>query len=195
MKNAIILLADGFEEMEAVLPIDLLRRSGMNVVTVSMNDSHLVRGSRNIVLEANLLANDITDEYINTNTIDVVYCPGGMDGSKNLSKHPLTENLIHKTLEKGGLVCSICAASIIVLGPLGLLDGKKFTCYPGMEKQTQYAPNADLSQHSNDLVVQDGSIITSQGPGTAALLAFKIIEVLLGKEKSEKVRTESLFTA
>ncbi len=193
MKSVIVLLAEGFEEMEVVLPIDLLRRAGINVDIISMNDSLLVRGSRNIVLEANLLADNITDEYLTQHQIHAVYCPGGMEGSKNLAKHAFTKKVLQKVLEDGGFVASICAACIIVLGSLGLIQGKRFTCYPGMEKLKQHAHEFDASLHTTDEVVHDGNIITSQGPGTAHLLACKLIELLVDKATSEKVRTEALF--
>ncbi len=193
MKNVIVLLADGFEEMEAVLPIDLMRRAGIFVQTVSMNNSLRVVGSRNIVIEADLLSDNIDDHYIQNTFPDAVFCPGGLNGSINLSKHPLTKKLLQTAKKNNGIIASMCACPPIVLGPLGLLDGKNFTCYPGMQNETHYAPLADLSGYKTDSVVVDGNLITSQGPGTASALAFTLIELLLDSETSKKVKEGALF--
>ncbi len=193
MKNVIVLLADGFEEMEATLPIDLMRRAGLTVTMVSMGESLRVMGSRNIVFEADIACNEINDVYIEKNLPDAVFLPGGLGGSNNLAAHPLTKKIIEKMIQNDKLVAVICAAPVIVLAPLGLLDGKKFTCYPGMEKLKQYTKTADLSGYSSQKVVKDGNLITSQGPGTAAELAFTLIELLVDKESSDKVKKEALF--
>ncbi len=193
MKNVIVLLADGFEEMEAVLPIDLLRRAGLTVHSISMNKSLTVLGSRNITVKADKLVSELEEDFAKNNVPDAVFLPGGLQGSINLSKHPFTEKLLHTMLENNKIVTVICAAPIIVLAPLGLLDGKNFTCYPGMEKETQYTEKADIAGYKTDRVVVDSNIITSQGPGTAAECAFALIEALLDKGTSQKVQSDALF--
>ncbi len=193
MKNVFMLLADGFEEMEAVLPIDLMRRAGITVCTVSMNYSLKVVGSRGIVVEADKLSSEVDDEHLEANLPDAVFLPGGLNGSLNLSKHPFTQTILQAMSKSNKVIAAICACPPIVLAPFGLLDGKYFTCYPGMEKLKQYAPKADLSGHKTDRVVKCGNLITAQGPGSAADIAFTIIEKLIDNETSKKVKTEALF--
>ncbi len=193
MKNAIVLLADGFEEMEVVIPVDLMRRAGIHVQLVSMNDALRVTGSRDMILEADMSFLQINENYLQNNLPDAIVLPGGLNGSLNLSNHTLTEKLLNIMLSNEKIVAVICAAPIIVLAPLGLLDGKNFTCYPGMEKESKYLQKADISGHKADRVVIDGNLLTSQGPGSAADFAFALIELLLDKEKSEKVKEGALF--
>ncbi len=193
MKNVFVLLADGFEEMEAVLPIDLMRRAGISVCVVSMNYSLKVVGSRGIVVEADKLCTEVDDEHLKAALPDAVFLPGGLNGSLNLSKHSFTPTFLQAMIENNKIIAAICACPPIVLAPLGLLDGKSFTCYPGMEKLKQYAPDANLSGHKTDRVVKSGNLITAQGPGSAAELAFTLIEKLIDTETSKKVKTEALF--
>ncbi len=193
MKNAIVLLADGFEEMEAVLPIDLMRRAGIFVRVVSMNETTKVVGSRDIVIEADILYSVIHDECNKNIFPDAVFCPGGLNGSINLSNHAFVKEFLPTMAKQKKIIAAMCACPPIALAPLGLLDGKAFTCYPGMEKLKQYAPNANLSGHSAERVVIDENLITSQGPGSAAELAFALIEKLVDNATSNKVKTEALF--
>ncbi len=193
MKNVFVLFADGFEEMEAVIPVDLMRRAGLKVCTISMNETLSVVGSRGITIDTDVLFSELNEDYIINNLPDAVFCPGGLNGSKNLSGHPFTKQLLEQMHINNKIIAAICAAPAIVLAPLGYLDDKNFTCYPGMEKLKQYAPNANLSGHKTDRVVVDGSLLTSQGPGTAAELAFTLIEVLIDKETASKVKEEALF--
>ncbi len=194
MKNVFVLLANGFEEMEAVIPIDLMRRAGISVHVVSMSDELIVTGSRGIILKADMLFSHIDNKDLVNNLPDAVFLPGGLQGAINLSEHPFTKKIITTMLENNKLVCVVCASPIIVLAPMGVLDGKKFTCYPGMEKEETFYKDADISGHCIDRVVIDGNLITSKGPGTAADCAFTLIELLIDKQTSDTVKAGALFT-
>ncbi len=193
MKNVFVLLADGFEEMEAVIPVDLLRRAGITVKTISMSDNKKITGSRGIVIEADLCISSVLDESMTIDMPDAILLPGGLNGSINLSKHQSTEKLLRTILSNDRLVVVLCAAPIIVLAPLGLLDGRKFTCYPGMEKEDKYIKDADVQGYCTEKVVVDGNLITSQGPGTSAECIFTLIELLVGKETADNVKKAALF--
>lgn len=193
MKTVIVLLAEGFEETEAVIPITLLRRAGINVITVSLQDDIHVRGSRNISVQADICVCDIQDDYLNNQLPDAVFCPGGMPGSTNIAKHPFSAKILQAMAQQNRFIAAICAAPVVVLAPLGLLDGKIFTCYPGTEKQADYMKNAKPKMHSEKSVVQDGNIITSRAAGSASELAFKLIELLTDSETAETVKKSTFF--
>ncbi|NLM00939.1 MAG: DJ-1/PfpI family protein [Treponema sp.] len=184
MKKAIILLANGFEEIEAVVPADLMRRAGIEVDLVAVEGTNpIVTGSRSISLCANS-----TFDKVDSNA-DAVVIPGGMAGANALAANLKVGNLLTDFFAKGKLVCAICAAPAVVLAPLGILDGKDFTCYPEMEKEI---PNCK-GNHKIAPVVVDENLITSRGPGTASHFAFAIIEKLCGKEVAEKVTLGTLY--
>jgi len=184
-KKAIVLLADGFEDVEAVTPIDYLRRAGIEVTTVSISESLTVTSKwGGIKMTANSTLTDIVKQ--GTDGYDAVIAPGGMPGSTNLAASKETGALIKKMAADGKLVCAICAAPALVLAPLGLLNGKKFTCYPGMEEKVTNAGCAGCKWSDNH-VVTDGNIITSRGAGTAGLFAVTIIEKLLDKAAAQKI--------
>jgi len=179
-KKAIVLLADGFEDVEAVTPIDYLQRAGIEVTTVSISDSLTVTskwGGIKVTAVATLaqIAKQGTSGY------DAIILPGGMPGTANLAASKETGSLVKEMAAGGKLVCAICAAPALVLAPLGLLDGKKFTCYPGMEEK------AANGKWSGDRVVTDGNFITSRGAGTAGEFAVAIIEKLLDKAAAQKI--------
>jgi len=176
-KKAIVLLADGFEDVEAVTPIDYLRRAGIEITTASIsNDLTVTSRWGGIKLIAGALLTDIAEQ----NDWDAVIIPGGMPGAKNLAASDTVNTLIKEMAAAGKLVCAICAAPVVVLAPLGLLDGKRFTCYPGMEEKM---PGIWL----NSNVVVDGNIITSRSAGTAGSFAVAIIEKLIDKAAAEKI--------
>jgi len=181
-KKALVLLADGFEDVEAVTPIDYLSRAGIEVTTVSISESITVTskwGGIKMTACTTLaeLAKQGTDGY------DAVILPGGMPGSTNLAASKDTGSLIKKMAAAGKTICAICAAPALVLAPLGLLAGKNFTCYPGMEEKV----NTAGSKWSDDRVMVDGNVITSRGAGTAGEFAAAIIEKLLDKAAAKKI--------
>jgi len=180
VKKAIILLADGFEDVEAVTPIDYLQRAGIEVTAVSISDSLTVTSKwGGIKVTATVTLAEIIKQ--GTNSYDAVILPGGMPGTANLAASKEAGALVKEMAAGGKLVCAICAAPALVLAPLGLLDGKKFTCYPGMEEK------AANGKWSDGRVVTDGNVITSRGAGTAGEFAVAIIEKLLDKAAAQKI--------
>jgi 4-methyl-5(b-hydroxyethyl)-thiazole monophosphate biosynthesis len=180
-KTALVFLADGFEEVEAVTPIDFLRRAGVDVMVVAVGETKTVTGSHGVPLVA-----DRTILEIGFLPYDAVILPGGMPGSANLAASGRVGSLVSAAVAKGKLIAAICAAPALVLAPLGILAGKKFTCFPGMEKDVSGA------KWVADDVAVDGNVITSRGAGTAALFALAIIEHLLGREAAEKIGKTTL---
>ena len=170
-----VFLADGFEEIEALAPVDFLRRAGINVKTASLNGKTAI-GSHNIEVVADINIDDVT---LNEN-LEAVILPGGMPGSQNL----FDDNRVHKAIdfaiENNKLVCAICAAPFI-LGRKGLLKGKNATCFPGFEEELVGA------NVINQGVVKDGNIITAQGAGVAWEFGEKIASELVGCEISQKI--------
>ena len=160
-----VFLADGFEEVEALCPVDILRRGGIEVKTVGVTGK-TVMGAHNIPVVA-----DITIEEAGFAGIDAVILPGGMPGTLNLQKDSTVESFIKFAVEKSLLLAAICAAPMI-LGELGILKGKKAVCYPGFEDKLLGAEVLDLP------AVQDGNIITGKGAGAAFDFGFLLLEIL-----------------
>ena len=175
MKKVFIFLADGFEEIEAIAPIDILRRAELDVVTVSISYSKTVTGAHGIKVEADQL---FTETTFGEN--DYYVLPGGYDGMLNLSAHQGVNELLKKQHSEGKKLAAICA-SPSVLGKLGILEGKEAICYPGFEGKLT---GAVISKKS---VVEDGNVITGKGPGVAVQFALKIVESLKGKETASQV--------
>jgi 4-methyl-5(b-hydroxyethyl)-thiazole monophosphate biosynthesis len=181
-KKVIVLLADGFEEVEAVSPIDYLRRAGLDLTTAAVGKSKLVTGSHGIPLSADALLSELADQ----GAWDAVVLPGGMPGASNLAASALTTKFLKEMAAAGKTVAAICASPALVLAPLGLLAGRAFTCFPGMEKQVDPSLNPG-GRWSEDRVVIDGNIVTSRGAGTAGIFATSLIGLLLGKAEGEKI--------
>jgi 4-methyl-5(b-hydroxyethyl)-thiazole monophosphate biosynthesis len=180
-KTTLVILAEGFEEIEAIAPVDVLRRAGVRVTLVGVN-SLVVKSSRNIGVQADVLLKDIKD------LPDAVILPGGLPGATNLAKSGEVARLVKQMNAAGKLVAAICAAPAAVLAPLGILDGKKATCYPGDERDF-----SGKTVYSEERVVVDGNIITSQGPGTALEFALAIAARLAGQEMAGTVRGKMLI--
>jgi len=179
MKKIVVLLAEGFEEIEAVTPVDILRRAGVEVLLTGVSDKK-VKGSNGIVIETDCLLKELPID------IDGVVIPGGMPGSRNISDSEEAGSLIRKCYESGRLIAAICAAPAVVLGEMGLLEGLKFTGYPGTEKSVNDA------KHSEERVVIDRNLITSRGPGTAAEFSLALVEYLVDSNKAEEIRKGTL---
>ena len=179
-KKALVVLAEGFEEVEAITPIDILRRAGIDVIVAGL-ESHVVTGSHGVVVKA-----DVTLEEIKSFP-DAVILPGGMPGSENLAKSAKVKDIILTMHSKEKLIAAICASPALVLVPTGILDGKNATCYPGMEEN--FTPEITFLE---DNVIQDGNIITSRGVGTALDFALKIVEYLAGKDTADTVGEQAL---
>jgi 4-methyl-5(b-hydroxyethyl)-thiazole monophosphate biosynthesis len=185
-KKVMVLLADGFEEVEAVTPIDYLRRAGIEVTTVSIGGNLVVQGARGIPVTADTsLAQLAAQGRTAAASWDGVLLPGGMPGASHLAASQETGAFLKDMAAAGKLVCAICASPAVVLAPLGLLRDRRFTCFPGMEERVSGA------KWSKERVVIDENIITSRAAGTAASWAAAIIGKLAGegaaKDLSESV--------
>lgn len=192
MKTAAVFFADGFEEIEGLTPVDYLRRAGVEVFTVSipsptMNDKYIVTGAHKIPIITDLTF----DEYIadfGKDFPDCIVCPGGSTGADNLAAFgPLLEHL-ENCWDKGKLVTALCASPAVVLGKTKIPDGKKWTCYPGMEScaKTEY-----LNGYSNEVFVTDGNLVTGRGPGASEQFSMEIVKILCGEETYSKIRSGS----
>jgi len=180
MAKALVLLAEGFEDVEAVTPIDYLRRAGIEVTTVSISENLTVTSKwGGIKMFAGTTLTELTKQ--GTGGYDAVILPGGMPGTTNLAASKETGSLVKKMAAAGKTICAICAAPALVLAPLGLLAGKNFTCYPGMEEKV------NDGKWSDSRVVLDGNVITSRGAGTAGEFSAAIIEKLLDKAAAKKI--------
>ena len=181
MKKAIVLLADGFEDVEAITPIDYLRRAGIDVTIASISQTlEVVSRWGGIRMLADTTLTEILSKNEQT-AHDAVILPGGMPGASNLAASAEVNKLLNEIASAGKLICAICASPAVILAPQGLLSGKKFTCYPGMEEKVTggiWLP---------DRVVVDGNIITSRGAGTAGEFAVAIIGKLLDEAAAKKI--------
>lgn len=176
-KRCLVLLAEGFEEIEALTPVDLLRRAGCVVETVSITKEHMVTGSHGIAVQADLTADQIAVDA----PFDLVLLPGGMPGAKNLDQSLLVDQLLVSAIKQDAVISAICAAPL-VLGKRGLLACKRATCYPGFEAELRGA------EVENTGVSVDGKIITASAMGEAEEFALALITALCGAEKAEQVR-------
>lgn len=179
--KAYVFLADGFEEIEAIVPIDILRRADIEVVTISISTSNEVCGAHNIIVLADCLFSET--EFSNN---DLLLLPGGMPGTKNLDAHNGLKDLLRKQAEEGKKIAAICAAPSI-LGKMGLLEGKEAICYPGYEDQLQ---GATLSENK---IVKSGTIITAKGAGVAVEFALKLVEEFKGKATADRIAESICF--
>lgn len=170
-----VFLADGFEETEAIAPIDILRRSGCDVKTVGIG-SKTVTSSHKITVTADLAENELAFDGL-----EAVILPGGMPGTLNLEASETVQKYIDYAVKNGCAVCAICAAPSI-LGHKGLLEGRKATCFPGFEKDLY---GADVT---GEPAVTDGQFITGKGAGAALEFGLAISEKLCGKDTAQKVR-------
>ena len=171
-----LFLANGFEEVEALAPLDVLRRAGETVRTVGVCGRTIV-GSHGVPVVC-----DDTADALPDGTPDGVILPGGMPGTRNLDASAVVCDTVLAVHAAGGLVCAICAAPS-VLGHLGILEGKSATCFPGFEQELTGAFVSALS------VVRDGNVITAKGAGVALDFGFEIVSALCGAEKAASLRS------
>jgi 4-methyl-5(b-hydroxyethyl)-thiazole monophosphate biosynthesis len=174
MSKALVLFADGSEELEAVTIVNILRRGGINVTLAGLHAGAL-RGSRSIVITP-----DTTLDEALAHDYDMVVLPGGLPGTDHLKADARVLKLLQRMNGEGKYVAAICAAPS-VLATAGLLDGKRATCYPTCLDEF---PKVKLQTSA---VVEDGNIITSRGPGTAMDFALSLVERLCGKAKRQEV--------
>lgn len=176
-----LFLADGFEEIEALATLDILRRCGLTVTTVSCTKTRTIQGAHNLAVMADEIFR--ASDYTNS---EALILPGGMPGAKNLLDNEGLRKALVAHNERGGLIAAICAAPM-VLGQHGLLKGRNATCYPGFE---QMLTGAEVSA---DYVVEDGNIITGKGPAAAVEFAFAIAARFVSERKIEEVKSGMLF--
>ncbi|GHV85262.1 DJ-1 family protein [Spirochaetia bacterium] len=187
-KKALVFLAAGFEEVEAVTPIDYLRRAGIAVTIAAVGQDRLVKGVHGIVFTADTTIGELEKSGgLSAAAWDAVFVPGGMPGASNLAACAPAGNFYKAMAAAGKVSAAICASPAVFLAPLGILEGKWFTCYPGMEKQVS------SGTWTSGRVVVDGNLITSRGPGTAADFALALIEKLLGPAEAEKLVKDALL--
>ncbi|MDD2418412.1 MAG: DJ-1/PfpI family protein [Oscillospiraceae bacterium] len=171
----VVFLAEGFEEIEALAVVDILRRAELNVKTVGIG-GHTIRGSHGILVTA-----DVEDVNITDDGLQAVVLPGGMPGTLNLEKSPVVQHFIDVAVARDLPICAICAASLI-LGHRGLLSGREAVCYPGFEQELIGAKIV------LEGVAQDGRYITAKGAGVALEFAFRIVEKLVSAQQAQSIR-------
>lgn len=176
-----VFLANGFEEIEAVTPIDLLRRSGKEVITVGVGDNIIV-GSHNIPIVTDTIAQEITL----SEELEMIVIPGGMPGTLNLEKNSYVQQAIDYCSEKGIYIAAICAAPSI-LGHKGLLNGKRAVCYEGFETQLEGAVIGSSA------VEIDGNVITARGAGGSVEFALKLVEILVSENESKRLSDAIIY--
>ena len=178
MKKVYVFLADGFEDVEALIPIDVLRRGGVDVTTVSISDFPLVQSAHGVNIEADIMfeQGDFTDA-------DLLFLPGGMPGASNLFEHKGVCKAVVDQFAAGRKVAAICASPAVVLAPLGILEGKRATCYPGFEKALKEAE----ATYTADLVTVDGNVTTGEGPAAAFPFAYELLTQLVDKKTSDQI--------
>lgn len=176
MAKVLVPLAEGFEEIEAVTVIDILRRAGVEVVSAGLTEGP-IKGSRGVTVVP-----DTALHRINDDEFDMVVLPGGLPGATNLRLDKRIHEIVTRIHERKGYVTAICAAPTIY-AEMGFLEGRKATSHPSTREQV----HARAGEYSEDRVVVDGHFITSRSPGTAMEFALKLVEVLKGPEMMEKV--------
>ncbi len=174
-----VFLAEGFEESEAIVPIDMLRRAGFEVKTCAVGKCEkcgkVVTSSHNVPVVADIFA-----EEVDMDKAELIFLPGGMPGTKNLAASPVVVDCINKAVEKNILIAAICAAPS-VLGELELLEGKNAVCYPGFEGMLKGAKVGEMP------AVKDGNIITGRGAGAVLEFSRELITALSDKATAEKI--------
>ncbi len=170
-------LADGFEEVEALCPLDILRRAGLEVTTVGVGGRDLIKGAHGITVQT-----DIPDIMYRDADPEMIILPGGMPGASNLDASRIVDAAIRTAAKKGAYLCAICAAPL-VLGKRSLLEGKNAVCFPGFEEQLK---GAYISE--SETVIRDGNIITAKGMGAAFDFGLEMVKALKDEAAAEKIR-------
>lgn len=181
-KNTFLFLGDGFEEIEALATVDIMRRAEMPVVTVSVNPTAVVTGAHGVVVTADTVISEVE-----LSDAEWLICPGGMPGASNLAACEKLISALQAQNAKGGKIAAICAAPAVVLAPSGVIDGKQATCYPGFEGAMGKAIYTD------EYVVVDGNVVTACGPGAATAFALTIVSQTKGQETADQVAAGMLL--
>lgn len=179
MKKAYIFLAEGHEEVEALTVVDLLRRAGIEIATVSISDTRTVTSSHKVTYEADLLFTEVEGTMA-----DLVVLPGGIPGTPNLLAFEPLMDMVRAHHEAGKYVAAICAAPSI-LAELGILEGKKATSYPGF--------GTKIEHYVEEPVVVDGNVVTGRGLGAAIDFGLALIGLLASEEKSKEISASIMY--
>lgn len=177
-----ILLAEGFEEAEALVPADLLRRSGAQVSLTGVAGQTVV-GAHGISVNC-----DLTVDQVKREDMELLVLPGGLPGVTNIADSAAAVELIRFAVDNGRYLAAICAAPSMLLGPMGILNGRKATCYPGTEGTME---GADAQKGQS--VVADGTFVTGEGPGAAFEFGLKLVEVLKGADAAKQVGSDACW--
>ena len=190
MQKIFLFIADGFEEVETITPLDYLRRCGADLTLVGVGGK-AIRSSRGLAVTCDLTLSDLlgegseakknTEKLAADTTLAIL--PGGLPNSRTLSENVELRSFIIETVKRGGLIAAICAAPALALGGWGLLDGKQFTCYPGMGKDLSTKPVKGAR------VIRDGQFITACGAGAAEEFAFALVNALYGEKKLAELKS------
>jgi len=172
MKKILVIIAPGFEEIETVTIVDILRRAGARV-TLGATVKGILKGSRGIKIEPDELLDNILEK-----DFDLICLPGGQPGTDNLKNDERVEKILKRSQQEDKYIAAICAAPI-VLDKAGILKDKSITCHPSIKSQ--------FNSYMKDRVVIDEKVITSQSPGTAMEFSLKLVEILFGSERLKKV--------
>ena len=183
MSKVLVPLANGFEEIEAVTIIDILRRGGVEVLVASLDDSSLVKGANSIVVQTDIEISTITAE-----SLDMIVLPGGWGGTYALADDANVQRLLQEMDAKGKNIAAICAAPY-ALNKAGVLK-EKYTCYPSVEEEI----NKEGYQGDSAMVVSDANVMTSRGPATAICFALEIVKKLQGEETYNTIKSGVLAT-
>ncbi len=188
MIKAAVFFADGFEDIEALSPVDYMRRAGIEVVTVGVkgvpfNKTMIVTSSHKVPMIMDITLADFLKEY-GDNLPDCVCCPGGGLGAQNLSENNELLAYLEKCNKAGKLVSAICASPAVVLGKTDILKDKKWTCYPEMQDN---AKPEYLGGYSNEVFITDGNLVTSRGPGASEQFAMELVRILAGQDVHDKI--------
>ena len=177
MKKVYVFLADGFEDIEALIPVDVLRRGGVEVVTVStVEDSQIATSAHGVQVVADAMIDECTFD-----DADLLLLPGGMPGASNLYECDAVRQALLNQHRQQKRIAAICAAPAVVLAQTGVLDGRRATCYPGFE---QLLTKAD---YTADLVTVDGHVTTAEGPAAALPFAYELLSQLVDAQTSRQV--------
>lgn len=179
MAKIYVFMADGFEDVEALIPVDVLRRGGVDVTTVSvMGDSQVVESAHGVQIVADALMDDC-----DFSDADLLLLPGGMPGASNLYNHPGVREALNNQAASNKRIAAICASPAVVLAQMGLLEGCNVTCYPGFEQMLRGA------RYTGALCTVDGNITTGEGPAAAFPFAFELLSQLVDEEIAQQVAT------
>ena len=183
MAKVYVFLAEGFEDVEALIPIDVWRRGGLDVVTVSITDFPMVQSAHGVSIEA-----DTIFEQCDFSDADLLFLPGGMPGASNLYAHEGVCETIKNQHLSGHKVAAICASPAVVLAPLGVLDGKRATCYPGFEEALA------KGHYTGALITVDGNITTGEGPAAAFPFAYELLAQMTSPQEAQQIAEGMRFT-